>query len=77
MLNNRLEEIRKHRGMSVAELARRAKTSRQTIYNIERNGSVPNGLLMISISEALEKEPKEIFFNHGVTHVKQNENKSA
>ncbi|MNO54447.1 hypothetical protein D3C76_449210 [compost metagenome] len=76
MLNNKLKEVRKQRGMSVSELARRSKTSRQTIYNIEDKNAVPNGLLMISICEALDKAPKEIFFTQNVTHVKQND-KSA
>lgn len=73
MLHNRLREIRKDRGMSVAELARRATTSRQTITNIELKGQEPSGLLMISISEALNKDPREIFFKSNVTHVHQNE----
>jgi putative transcriptional regulator len=76
MLYNRVKEVRKERGMSVAELARRSKTSRQTIYKIEDKNAVPNGLSMLLICEALGKEPKEIFFTKTVTHVKQDE-KSA
>lgn len=74
MLNNRLREIRIDRGMSVAELARRAKTSRQTITNIELKGQEPSGFLLISISEALEKDPRDIFFKVDVAHVQQNKN---
>lgn len=62
MVNNKLRETRKEFGMSISELARRAKASRQTITNIELNGQIPNGLLMISICNVLRKEPKEIFF---------------
>ncbi|MCP3810028.1 helix-turn-helix domain-containing protein [Paenibacillus sp. Lou8.1] len=76
MLNNKLREFRKRRGMSVAELARRAKTTRQTITSIELHGQEPSGSLLILISEVLEKDPREIFFNRLVTHVEQNE-KSA
>jgi DNA-binding XRE family transcriptional regulator len=62
MLNNRLREVREAVGMSVSELARRAKTTRQTITNIELHGQEPSGLLLISISEALNRDPREIFF---------------
>jgi DNA-binding XRE family transcriptional regulator len=68
MVNNKLRVVRKEVGMSVSELARRAKTSRQTITNIELYGQVPNGLLMISICDVLRKEPKEIFFDANVSH---------
>jgi DNA-binding XRE family transcriptional regulator len=68
MVNNKLREIRKEIGMSISELARRAKASRQTITNIELYGQVPNGLLMISICDVLRKEPKEIFFDADVSH---------
>ncbi|WP_103108816.1 helix-turn-helix transcriptional regulator [Brevibacillus reuszeri] len=68
MVSNRLREVRKEIGMSISELARRAKTSRQTITNIELYGQVPNGLLMIIICEVLKKEPKEIFFTKDAMH---------
>lgn len=71
MLNNKLREIREDIGMSVSELARRAKTSRQTITNIELHGQEPSGYLVITISESLKKDPREIFFHRNVTHVKQ------
>lgn len=61
MLNNVLRKVREEIGMSAAELARRANTSRQTIYNIEQKGQEPSGLLLINISEALKKDPREIF----------------
>lgn len=68
MVSNKLREVRREIGMPVSELARRAKTSRQTITNIELYGQVPNGLLMISICEVIKKEPKEIFFNEIAMH---------
>jgi len=77
MLNNRLREVREAIGMSVSELARRAKTTRQTITNIELHGQEPSGLLLISISEALNKDPREIFFTNFVKHVEQNEQQTA
>lgn len=72
MLNNKLREVREDIGMSVSELARRAKASRQTITNIELHGQEPSGLLVLTISEALKKDPREIFFYRHVTHVKHN-----
>lgn len=71
MLNNRLREVREDIGMSVSELARRAKTSRQTITAIELHGQEPSGLLVIAIGEALKRDPRDIFFRQHVKHVKQ------
>lgn len=61
-MNNRLREVRKEIGMSVSELARKAKTSRQTITNIELHGQEPSGVMMLAISHALQRDPREIFF---------------
>lgn len=71
MLNNKLREVRKRVGMSVAELARRSKTSRQTITNIELHGQEPSGKLVLLIAEALNSDPRDIFFKQDVTHVEQ------
>lgn len=71
MLNNKLREVRKRTGMSVAELARRSKTSRQTITNIELHGQVPSGKLVLVIAETLNSDPRDIFFKQDVTHVEQ------
>lgn len=67
MVNNKVRGIRKEIGMPLSELARRAKTSRQTLTNIELYGQVPNGLLMISICDVLKKQPNEIFFAKDVS----------
>lgn len=67
MKNNKLREIRTEIGMSVSELARRAKTTRQTITNIELHGQEPLGSLMIKISDVLKKDPRDIFFTDEVT----------
>lgn len=68
MVSNKLRLKREEVGMSVSELARRAKTSRQTITNIELYGQIPNGLLMIRICDALKVDPKEIFFAETAMH---------
>lgn len=61
-MNNRLREVRVEVGMSLSELARRTQASRQTITNIELHGQEPSGFLMLSIAQALNKDPREIFF---------------
>ncbi|WP_188065941.1 helix-turn-helix transcriptional regulator [Brevibacillus brevis] len=71
MLNNRLREIRTEVGMSVSELARRAKITRQTITNIELRGQEPTGFVLLSISDALKRDPRDIFFVNLVKHVEQ------
>jgi putative transcriptional regulator len=76
MFDNKLRIIREERGMSVAELARRSKTSRQTITNIELNGQEPSGRLLISISNVLGRDPRDIFFYNDVTQVQQNGEKT-
>lgn len=62
-MKNTVNEMRKKRGMSVAELARRSNTSRQTIYAIE-NQKIKrvSGVLMFSIAESLDCGEREIFF---------------
>lgn len=71
-MNNKLREVRLDIGMSVSELARRSKTTRQTITNIELHGQDPSGYLMLSIAHVLKKDPREIFFTHNVIHGLQN-----
>jgi len=71
-MNNKLREVRTEIGMSVSELARRAKTSRQTITNIELHGQEPSGYLMLAIAHALKKDPREIFFTDDVMQGLQN-----
>lgn len=71
-MENKLREIRNDEGMSVAELARRAKTSRQTIHAIENKSQKSvNGMLMFRIADALKRDEREIFFNLNVTHEEQ------
>lgn len=68
-MKNRLREIRERRGMSVSKLAQRAKTSRQTIYAIEKcERKSIDGHLMFRLADALEVDEREIFFTDDVTH---------
>lgn len=71
-MRNKLREIRLDVGMSVAELARRARTSRQTIHAIEKHSRKEiNGSLMFRIADALKRSEREIFFDEDVTHEEQ------
>ena len=44
-VGQRVREIRVKRGMPLAEMARRAKVSRQTAYLLERDGRVGDPIL--------------------------------
>lgn len=69
---NKVKEIRQDIGMSQAELARRSRTSRQTIHAVElNNGRSVSGELMLNISEALRKPVTDIFFTRRVMHEEQ------
>lgn len=71
-MKNNVREVRKHIGMSVAELARRSRTSRQTIHAVEDNKRKDiSGTLMLSISGALNKPVETIFFAPVVLHEEQ------
>lgn len=71
-MENKVKELRNKRGMSVTELSRRAQTSRQTIYAIEKQ-EIKNisGPLMFRIADALDFDEREIFFESIVTHGEQ------
>lgn len=60
--HTRLRQIRKARGVSAAELARRVGVSRQTIYAIEDERYVPNTTVSLQLSRALQVSVEEIFF---------------
>jgi transcriptional regulator with XRE-family HTH domain len=62
--SNNLRVVRKEIGMPLSELARRSNVSRTTITKIELHGKIPKGDVMLSISAALKRDPREIFFTH-------------
>ncbi|WP_174615247.1 helix-turn-helix transcriptional regulator [Virgibacillus ihumii] len=65
-MDNKLRKIRNERGMSISELSRRTKISRQSITKIELHDSEPSGITMLTISKALDRDPREIFFTGSV-----------
>lgn len=54
MLNENMKAIRKSKGLSQEELAIKLNVVRQTISKWEQGLSVPDSVMLISISEALE-----------------------
>lgn len=68
MNSNKVRVIRKESGMPLSELARRANVSRTALTNIELHGTVPKGNVMLAISAALKKDPREIFFTSSGIH---------
>lgn len=58
---NRLAQVRKSRGLSASELARRVNVSRQTIYAIEAGTYVPNTEVALQLARELEVKVDELF----------------
>lgn len=64
---NKVRYWRQRRGMSIAELARRAGVTRTTIYRAERDQlGNPSLKTLTAIAQALEVNADAIFFNDGV-----------
>ena len=61
IIRNGLQGIRKRRGISAADLARRVGVSRQTIYAIEDGTFVPNTTVSLQLSRELDVKVEEIF----------------
>jgi len=60
-VENRLGQIRKSRGVSASDLARRVEVSRQTIYAIEAGTYVPNTEVALNLARELEVTVDELF----------------
>src|SRR5947209_10422759 len=60
-VENRLAQIRKSRGVSAADLARRVSVSRQTINAIEAGTYVPNTEVALNLARELEVTVDELF----------------
>jgi molybdate-binding protein/DNA-binding XRE family transcriptional regulator len=60
-VHTHLQQIRKARGVSAADLARRVGVSRQTIYAIEDGSYLPNTAVSLQLSRALDVKVEEIF----------------
>jgi molybdate-binding protein/DNA-binding XRE family transcriptional regulator len=60
-VTNRLAQIRKGRGVSASDLARRVNVSRQTIYAIEAGTYVPNTQVALELARELEVTADDLF----------------
>jgi len=60
-LKNRLEELRKQRGIRQEELAEILEVSRQTIGSLENGRYNPSIILAIKIARFFDKSVEEIF----------------
>jgi len=60
-VESRLTQVRKSRGVTVSELARRTHVSRQTIYAIEAGTYVPNTEVALHLARELEVTVDELF----------------
>jgi putative molybdopterin biosynthesis protein len=60
-VKSRLAEVRRLRGVSAAGLAARVGVTRQTIYAIEAQRYIPNTLVALRLSEALEVPVEQLF----------------
>lgn len=60
-VNIRLAAIRRDRGVSASELAKRAGVSRQTVYAIEAGDYVPNTAVALRLARALDAGVEDLF----------------
>ena len=60
-MKNRVEEIRKQRGIKQEDLARSLEVSRQTIGSLENGRYNPSILLAFKIAEYFEMTIEEVF----------------
>src|SRR5215212_6785646 len=56
-----IQELREARGMPKAELARRAGTTRNTLYRIEAGKTTPSSAMVEQLARGLDLEPGELF----------------
>ncbi len=68
-LDNRLRRVREDRGLSQAELARRAGISRQALHAVETGRYVPNTAVALRLARALECAVEDLFVPRGETAV--------
>src|SRR5579863_10257852 len=61
LVENRLGQVRKSRGIGASDLARRVNVSRQTIYAIEAGTYVPNTEVALHLARELEVTVDELF----------------
>jgi molybdate-binding protein/DNA-binding XRE family transcriptional regulator len=61
LVENRLAQLRKSRGVGASDLARRVQISRQTVYAIEAGTYVPNTEVALRLARELEVTVDDLF----------------
>ena len=67
-MDNRLEELRKERGIKQEDLARELGVSRQTISSLEKGRYNPSILLAFKIARRFEMRIEDVFIYQEVDH---------
>lgn len=67
-MNNRLEELRKERGITQEELAGQLEVSRQTVNSLEKGRYNPSILLAFKIARFFGLPIEDIFIYEEDTH---------
>ena len=67
-MDNRLEELRKERGIKQEDLARELGVSRQTISSLEKGRSNPSILLAVKIARRFEMRIEDVFIYQEEDH---------
>jgi molybdate-binding protein/DNA-binding XRE family transcriptional regulator len=60
-IQNNLATVRKARGLSAADLAKKVNVTRQTVYAIEAGNYVPNTEVTLQLARVLEVSVEELF----------------
>lgn len=63
IINNRVEKLRKHAGLSQANLAKKAGVSRLLILRTEKKYHCPDLDNAIKIAKALDESPDYVFYS--------------
>ena len=69
---NKVKKLRLEKGITVTELSKKSGLSRNTIYLLEANKTVPSLETIIKLSSGLDEKPEKIF-NLNVIQVLQKE----
>ncbi|RIN73409.1 helix-turn-helix transcriptional regulator [Staphylococcus simulans] len=69
---NKIKKLRLEKGITVTELSKKSGLSRNTIYLLEANKTVPSLETIIKLSSGLDEKPEKIF-NLNVIQVLQKE----
>ncbi|WP_105977847.1 helix-turn-helix transcriptional regulator [Staphylococcus simulans] len=58
---NNIKKLRLEKGITVTELSKKSGLSRNTIYLLEANKTIPSLETIIKLSSGLDEKPEKIF----------------